>query len=68
MSEGPIKQWRDSWKPPLVSTNASTAVHAPSEQTRWGTACGQRGATGFAITCSDCYAALRADQVPTVSE
>jgi hypothetical protein len=61
MSEGPIKQWRDSWKLPSVSTNASTAVHAASEQTRHGTVCGKRGTTGFAITCSDCYAAMRAD-------
>lgn len=61
MSEGPIKQWRDAWKPPTVTTNASTAVHAPSEQTRHGTVCGKRGTSGFAINCSDCLAALRAD-------
>lgn len=60
MSEGPIKQWRDSWKPPTVSTKPSTATHA-SGQTRNGTACGRRGPVVERFTCSDCGAARRAD-------
>lgn len=73
MSEGPIKQWRDSFKVPRASTNPSTAVHAVTM--RRGIAfCGRR-AQSFAridhwedVTCADCVAARHADEVAGVVE
>lgn len=66
MSEGPIKQWRDAWKPEQVSTSPSKAVHAYGGPAR--AYCGRRGGVTGAfigapsqVTCSDCLAAMRAD-------
>lgn len=71
MSEGPIKAWRDSWKPPVMSTNPKTSLHAPATFAR--AYCGRAaGPTSFApehaqVTCSDCLAALAADAEPADS-
>jgi len=64
MSEGPIKKWRDSWKPPTVST-------ADSERVCWkklGPAkayCGRAPRVSYEdwdkVTCADCLAARQAD-------
>lgn len=64
MSEGPIKAWRDSWKPPRVSSsNAERACFKkPLEEKAH---CGRRPKVAFddatKVTCSDCLAALRSD-------
>lgn len=62
MSEGPIKAWRDAWKPPIVSTRQSGAVHAERDGRAY---CGRKGAMSkewSTVTCSDCHAAHRADE------
>jgi hypothetical protein len=67
MSEGPIKQWRDSWKPPIVSTSDAARVCA-----LFGigsTACGRKKRIGRTstnwgdVTCADCQAARNAPEV-----
>jgi hypothetical protein len=65
MSAGPIKQWRDSYLPPRVTTKPRESVHAPG-LVRGRTYCGRRTDTCAlgsisAVTCSDCVAALTAD-------
>lgn len=64
MSEGPIKAWRDSWKPQDVSTNPKTAIHLKGE--RRMAYCGRGrvtlSASPSAVTCADCLAAKRADE------
>lgn len=63
MSEGPIKQWRDSFKTPRVSTSPSTAVHGMLDYRR--AYCGRRGVKlvndWAEVTCTDCRAARDAD-------
>ncbi|WP_434315858.1 hypothetical protein [Leifsonia sp. P73] len=65
MSEGPIKQWRDSWKPPTVSTRDSQRVCGARTITT--TFCGRKPQRGHIttnwddVTCADCHAAKRAD-------
>lgn len=65
MSEGPIKSWRDSWKPPAVTTNPKTSLHAPARFARayCGRAAGptMMAAEPAQVTCADCLAALAAD-------
>ena len=67
MSEGPIKSWRDSWKPPAVTTSPTTSMHAHGEYSAGPAYCGRRVAmqaktsTFSDVSCSDCLAALRAD-------
>jgi hypothetical protein len=65
VSEGPIKAWRDSWKPPVVSTPAGTALHLAGDPGR--AYCGRRkvalATTPGEVTCSDCAAARAADEV-----
>lgn len=70
MSEGPIKRWRDSWKPPKVSTDEAHRV------------CADEGGRGYCgrhtpqakrtddwdkVTCADCQAARRADEAAGVT-
>lgn len=70
MSEGPIKQQRDAWKPPKVSTRPRAVKHAPMRYGSAGlAACGRNFARELSrialpleeVTCSDCLAAMRAD-------
>lgn len=67
MSEGPIKAWRDSWKPPTISTPQSTAVHGAGP-TLGRAYCGRKthAVTGHIgeVTCADCLAGIRADAEP----
>lgn len=63
MSAGPIEQWRDSWLPPKVSTNPRTATHFVRLVEAL---CGSRLGTNYtteraAVSCSNCIAALTAD-------
>lgn len=66
MSEGPIKQWRDGFRTPPVSTTASTALHlmtGPGDRRPY---CGHRGKASSTnarpmVTCSACIAAYNAD-------
>lgn len=66
MSEGPIKSWRDSWKPPEVSTKNNVRVCLVMVVER-KTACGRKPVRGHQtanrddVTCSECTAAMRAD-------
>lgn len=64
MSEGPIKQWRDAHKPPVVSTTDTERICAPNIET--GRAyCGRKNKRTDVwerVTCSDCHAAARADE------
>jgi hypothetical protein len=65
MSEGPIKQWRDSQKPPRVSTaNVDRVCMSVGASLR--SYCGRRSPhvshLWDAVTCADCQAAHRADQ------
>lgn len=65
MSEGPIKAWRDSWKPPAVSTRDSErACYMKLGQVR--AYCGRKPKVAFddvaRVTCADCLAAIRADE------
>lgn len=70
MSAGPIKVWRDSWKPPEVSTGAAGKTwHAPAVGKGARAVCGRKSVVFVTnlemVTCSDCLAALRADaEVP----
>lgn len=68
MSDGPIKAWRDSWKPP--KTSSSNAERACFKNLLAAKAyCGRRPKLAFddptKVTCSDCLAALRADREAT---
>lgn len=64
MSEGPIEQWRDSWKPPQVSSKDSDRVcyQKLGFIRAW---CGRKAKVAYddwgKVTCSDCLAARRAD-------
>lgn len=64
MSEGPIKSERDAWKPQAVSTRDSARIcykkiHQPRAY------CGRKPREAVdswrEVTCSDCFAASRAD-------
>jgi hypothetical protein len=65
MSEGPIKLWRDSWKPPVVSSRDSARVcfKKLNIEKAW---CGRKPKVAYddwaRVTCSDCLAARRADE------
>jgi hypothetical protein len=64
MSEGPIKSWRDSWKPPIVTTRPNLALHYAGTGAG-GSYCGRKNVrvtdgTRY-VDCSECLAALRAD-------
>lgn len=65
MSEGPIKQWRDGFKVPPVSTPNSRRICGA--RTLTSTYCGRiykrgRMTTNWDdVTCADCIAARRAD-------
>lgn len=67
MSEGPIKQWRESHKPARVSTPDAHRVCAQMTKDRGY--CGRKlkaAATDWSgVTCADCLAARRADGVVT---
>jgi hypothetical protein len=64
MSEGPIKQWRDSFKRPSVSVPASVRICGVNS---FGVAyCGTRRNAGVStnwanVTCTECLAARAAD-------
>jgi len=62
VSAGPIKQWRDSWKPERVSTTNASRVCASCGGASY---CGRRGApvvpNWAQVTCADCLAARTAD-------
>jgi len=65
MSEGPIKAWRDSWKPPIVSTNNDERVCliVPPTMSPY---CGRRKRVRITfdpadVKCSECSAAWVAD-------
>ena len=61
MSDGPIKAWRESYRPPAVSTSPRLSTHA-FNVSRGTAACGRRGMMiGAPVTCADCLAALLAD-------
>jgi hypothetical protein len=64
MSEGPIKQWRDSFKVPRVSTPQSAAVHGTLDG-RGRAYCGRKSShlvnDWDQVTCADCTAARIAD-------
>lgn len=72
MSGGPIKAWRDAWKPPAVSTGtAARTVHGYGGPMR--AYCGRKGGVSGAfigtweqVTCSDCIAARRSDSESVV--
>lgn len=71
MSEGPIKQWRDSFLPKRAVPQ-SQAVHMASPMKVTRMVCGRTGRRSFAIdwayvTCSDCLAAHAADEWVTVN-
>lgn len=66
MSEGPIKKWRDSWKPPAASTRDVDRVCFK----RLGPArayCGRNPKVSYEdwskVTCADCLAAAAADGI-----
>ena len=64
MSEGPIKMWRDSWKPTIVSTTDAARTCAASVALAGRSYCGRKGfrlVPWDAVTCADCHAARRAD-------
>lgn len=66
MSEGPIKAWRDAWKPPVVSTtDAARVCYKKLGPAR--ASCGRKPKVSYEdvtkVTCADCLAALRADGV-----
>jgi len=70
MSEGPIKAWRDSRKPPTVSTRDGERVCykklGPDRA-----ACGRKPKVSYEdwsrVTCADCMAAQAADAETAVS-
>jgi hypothetical protein len=63
MSEGPIKEEREAWRPPVVSTSSSSRVCARATGGR--ALCGRRKVSMVSrisdATCADCLAAARAD-------
>lgn len=68
MSEGPIRLWRESWTPTVVSIPDCERVCYPWPPT--GTvACGRRKTPRDKdlrqVTCPECLAALRADGIRT---
>lgn len=67
MSEGPIKRWRDSYKP-LPSTPQSRALHAAGAPGHGY--CGRKttalASTPTMVTCADCIAAQGADDAAKV--
>lgn len=67
MSAGPIKNMRDAWKPPKVSTTDADRVCGPSDRAGRGycgrSAKGAKRTEDWAqVVCADCDAARRADQ------
>lgn len=67
MSEGPIKKWRESHQPPVVSTTDVDRVCLVRVIDQRAS-CGRKLRPGHHTTyrdemsCADCSAALRADQ------
>lgn len=64
MSAGPIRQWRDSWLPPRVSSKNSERV-CYMKMLSDKAYCGRKPRAAYQdwakVTCSDCLAAGRAD-------
>lgn len=64
MSEGPIKQARDAWKPRQVSTTDTARICAP-DIAAGRSICGRKNKRTDEwkrVTCADCHAAARADK------
>lgn len=68
MSEGPIKQWRDGFKPAVASTTAKTATHLMTGPGDPRPYCGHKAKSPTStnartmVTCSACIAAFNADE------
>lgn len=73
MSEGPIKRWRDSWKPPIVTTSAKDRVCFIDPSRGLHPYCGRRKRARVTFdraeaTCSECLSMWRADHEPPEQE
>lgn len=62
MSEGPIRAWRDSWKPPKVSTaDNKRKCRSWHGKGYCGRSAAPLAETWEETNCADCEAAYRAD-------